>query len=665
MGRKPKSELPKTKRKAIPHSRRKQEAPKLLGEQHKDKMVGKKAKVNANGAVTAAAAAPLRKKGKEEMKVTKKRKVEEVVESDDEMELQDHFETKGKKKAAAAAPKNKIEKPSKQANPFVQQKSESANNKKKTVQKVQAAPVAASTGKKNLSKKRPVESESEEDDEEEDDEEYDEDELLGDDDFDDEAFQSEGKIKMFDDDDNDEEEGEGEGEEDEEDGINEDDDYLGDGTGFDEEDSDMDSDGYDEEDDEEGLTKFEKQSKKLDKKLARQKKESDLEMQLNIKQQERVALPDEEDEDIPSNLQEVKQRMDDIVRVLGDFQNLRDPNTPRASYVSRLTKDVCLYYGYSEFMAQKIMSLFSIPEAIEFFEANEVPRPVILRTNTLRTRRKELIQALTARGVNLQPIDKWSKVGLQVFDSPVPIGATPEYLAGQYMLQSASSFLPVIALAPQENERVLDMAAAPGGKTTYISALMKNTGSIFANDPSEARCKAIIGNVHRLGCTNVIVVNYDGRAFPKVIGGFDRVLLDAPCSGTGVISKDQTVKTNKTEQDFQLLSHTQKELVLAAIDSVDAKSPTGGYIVYSTCSITIEENEDVIQYALKKRPNVKLVPTGLEFGVEGFTSHSGKKYHPKMNLTRRYYPHTHNMDGFFVAKLKKTSNVIPTTTNKE
>lgn len=112
---------------------------------------------------------------------------------------------------------------------------------------------------------------------------------------------------------------------------------------------------------------------------------------------------------------------------------------------------------------------------------------------------------------------------------------------------------------------------------------------IFANDPNKARAKGLIGNVHRLGAQNVIVSAYDAREFPRVMGGFDRVLLDAPCSGTGVIAKDPTVKTNKTEKDFMVLPHTQKQLLLAAIDSVNHASKTGGYIVYSTCSVTVEE----------------------------------------------------------------------------
>lgn len=257
--------------------------------------------------------------------------------------------------------------------------------------------------------------------------------------------------------------------------------------------------------------------------------------------------------------------------------------------------------------------------------------------------------------MQLDPIAEWSKVGLKIYESTVPIGATPEYLAGHYILQSPSSFLPVMTLAPQPNERILDMAAAPGGKTSYIAQLMKNTGVLVANDLKKERLKSTNANLHRLGISNVVVTNYDGRKLPNIFKKFDRCLLDAPCSGLGVISRDPSIKVQKTWDDVRKLSHLQKEMIKAAIDCVDANSKTGGYIVYSTCSISVEENEAVVEYALQHR-YVKLVETGLEVGQPGLTKYNEKRFHPTMNLSKRIYPHVHNMDGFYVAKLKKFAN---------
>lgn len=419
------------------------------------------------------------------------------------------------------------------------------------------------------------------------------------------------------------------------------------------------SDDEDDEDDLENLNaaNMEAYSKALDEDEELEAEEAELELVQGAPQPRAKVLPTEEEEEAlagqPVDITAVRTRMIEIVKVLENFKELSEEGKSRADYTTRLLSDICEYFGYSEFLAEKLFNLFSPSEAMEFFEANEVARPITIRTNTLKTRRRDLAQTLVNRGVNLQPIGAWTKVGLQIFDSQVPIGATPEYLAGQYILQAASSFLPVMALDPKENERVLDMAAAPGGKTTYISALMKNTGCVFANDANKARTKSLIANIQRLGCKNTIVCHYDAREFPKVIGGFDRVLLDAPCSGTGVIAKDESVKVSRTEKDFIQIPHLQKQLLLSAIDSVDANSTTGGVIVYSTCSIAVDENEAVVDYALRKRPNVKLVETGLQIGKEGFTSYRGKHFSDKLLLTRRYYPHTYNVDGFYVAKFKK------------
>ncbi|KAJ5318174.1 hypothetical protein PENANT_c052G06100 [Penicillium antarcticum] len=422
------------------------------------------------------------------------------------------------------------------------------------------------------------------------------------------------------------------------------------------------SDDEDMSDAEERLTaaNIEGLSRKLDLEQQAEEEEAEAELQ-EAALQTNIAGPDvfadQSQQGLAPDLQLLRQRITDTIRIMGDLKTLGQAGKSRADYIDLLLTDICTYYGYTRFLAEKLFNLFTPMEAFAFFEANETPRPVVIRTNTLRTNRRSLAQALINRGVVLEPVGKWSKVGLQVFESPVPLGATPEYLAGHYILQAASSFLPVMALAPQPNERVLDMASAPGGKTTYMSALMRNTGCVIANDASKPRAKGLIGNIHRLGCKNTVVTHMDARtAFPKALGGFDRVLLDAPCTGTGVISKDPGVKTSKNERDFLAIPHMQRQLLLAAIDSVDHASKTGGYIVYSTCSVTVEENEAVVQYVLRKRPNVKIVDTGLgDFGSPGFLSYMGKKFDAKMALTRRYFPHRENVDGFYVCKLKKTA----------
>ena len=355
-----------------------------------------------------------------------------------------------------------------------------------------------------------------------------------------------------------------------------------------------------------------------------------------------------------------------------------------------------------------------VPEALELFEANETKRPVTLRTNTLRARRRELASALIARGVRLDPVGAWSKVGLVVFESQVPLGATPEYLAGHYMLQGAASLLPVMALGPRPGETVVDVAAAPGGKTSHLAALMRNKGTLFANEASPTRLRSVTANLTRLGVTCAVVCNYDGRHLPRVLGKAcaDRVLLDAPCSGTGVVAKDPAVKSSKSRADIFKCAHLQKELLLAAIDlccpakkkvaaagkkkskkskkksskkdgdddsgdddddddddegtaaaaaaaaaaaSNDDDYDGGGTIVYSTCSIMVEENEAVIDYALRKR-NVRVVDAGLAFGRPALANWREHRFHPSVAMARRFYPHAHNLDGFFVCKLQKISN---------
>ena len=192
------------------------------------------------------------------------------------------------------------------------------------------------------------------------------------------------------------------------------------------------------------------------------------------------------------DMSEVNLKIQNIIDILSDFKNKRSKDMSRSDYMTELKNLVMVYYDYNEDIANLVLYLFPPNEAIEFLDSNNTQRVMTIRANTLKTKRRELAKSLIQRGVNLDPLAEWSKVGLKIYDSQVPVGATPEYLSGQYMLQSGSSFLPVLALGIQEDEKILDMAAAPGGKTTYIAQLMKNTGVLVANDLKKERIKVFL-----------------------------------------------------------------------------------------------------------------------------------------------------------------------------
>lgn len=380
----------------------------------------------------------------------------------------------------------------------------------------------------------------------------------------------------------------------------------------------------DDSDDEE--MEVERQSRLLDARHKEEKEEADEELRATVASHTSIYhLPTKEelekdvDRVVPPS--ELKSHVESILEVLADFKQRREPGRSRKEYVDQLGLFIAELYGYLPELIEYFLTMFSPSEALEFVDNSDKQRPLVIRTNTLKTRRKDLAMALMKRGVSLDPLASWSKVGLKIMESPVPIGATPEYLSGHYMLQSAASMCPVLALSPQPNERVLDMSAAPGGKTSYIAQLMRNTGVVFANDLKADRQKATVANLHRLGVKNVITCAHDGRKLAKFFQQykFDRVLLDAPCSGLGVISRDPSCKVQRTLADVQKTAHLQKELLLAAIDVLNHKSKTGGVMVYSTCSVSVTENEEVVNYALQKR-DIKIVDTELDFGTSTASS---------------------------------------------
>lgn len=303
-----------------------------------------------------------------------------------------------------------------------------------------------------------------------------------------------------------------------------------------------------------------------------------------------------------------------------------------------------------------LLGIFSPSEFVQFVQACETPRPLTIRVNTLRLKRKELAAMLIPKGVELEPVS-WCHDALTVFKSQVPIGATPEYLRGYYMPQDAASMLPVLALKPAPGERVLDMAAAPGGKTTHMCQLMKNQGIIVANDASLDRIRGLQSNLSRMGCTNAIIINYPGQDIPY--GGFDRILLDAPCTGLGVISKDQRVKATRTMDDVRKMQDLQRRLLWKALDMLDNSPAKPRLVCYSTCSVSIGENESVVDYVVSKRGDCRIVDTGLDVGRPGLKGYKGNRFVPGMEKARRFYPHVHNVQGFFLCLIERKPGMRP------
>jgi NOL1/NOP2/sun family putative RNA methylase len=216
------------------------------------------------------------------------------------------------------------------------------------------------------------------------------------------------------------------------------------------------------------------------------------------------------------------------------------------------------------------------------------------------------------------------------------LASSPEYLQGLFYLQDASTQLAAEVLNPQQTDRVLDMAAAPGGKTTHLAARMKNKGVIVALDSSHGRIQKLKNNLERLGVANCVVYQKDAQYVSDLNMQFDKVLLDAPCSGN--FSLDAQWFEKRDFEGINANARLQKKLLRSAV----GVCKPGGIVLYCTCSLEKEENEDVIEWALDEL-NVELVPINEDVGVAGITE--------KTALCKRIWPG--ETQGFFLAKLKK------------
>jgi NOL1/NOP2/sun family putative RNA methylase len=268
-----------------------------------------------------------------------------------------------------------------------------------------------------------------------------------------------------------------------------------------------------------------------------------------------------------------------------------------------------------------------------------------LRVNTLRIDENKIVDRLKKLGVKLSKIS-FTDYGYY-YDAKFSLGATAEYLNGYYYLQEAASQLPPQILNPKPEEAVLDMCAAPGSKTTALAQYMHNKGTIIALDSEPRRLFALRNNIERCGIANTIIYKKDARFVFDLGIEFDRILLDAPCSGNYVIEEDFFLKKNL--EGIRERSRLQKELLKAAVKVLKK----GGTLVYSTCSLEPEEDEMNIDWLLSKYPGMRLEDTGLRIGDSGLTNVFGKKLNPEISKCRRFWPEKTGTEGFFIAKLTK------------
>ncbi len=270
--------------------------------------------------------------------------------------------------------------------------------------------------------------------------------------------------------------------------------------------------------------------------------------------------------------------------------------------------------------------------------------------NTLTHTREEILAIFSREKIAATPLS-WHDTALSLDTDKDTLTRLPEFMEGYFYLQNPSSLLPVLALDPQPGEKVLDLAAAPGGKTIHAAIKMANAGQILANDLSPGRVARMRRLLTTYGVTNVTATAIPGqRLWMKYPGYFDRVLLDAPCSmhGTDTPSTDSPAK----------MARLQRWLLRSAISACRP----GGIIVYSTCTTAVEENEEVIDWILRRDAGkVSVEPYAITSGVERSpgilptftTTTSGIPLHPSVTNCVRVEK-SGDFEGFFVAKLKRT-----------
>lgn len=303
-----------------------------------------------------------------------------------------------------------------------------------------------------------------------------------------------------------------------------------------------------------------------------------------------------------------------------------------------------------------LSSLYGESSAKDYLDfINEEPTSYI-RINRLKTTKEKLSETLL-KDYNIKTEEiKGFKDTLRVAEKNDLLGKTIEHIIGEYYIQGLSSMIPPLILNPQPDDIVLDLCAAPGSKTTELAEIMENRGTIVSNEIQLDRVKMLVYNIDRMNIINTGVIHTKGEWLSKHYADhFDKILVDAPCSGLGIIQKKGEVNNWWSVKRAERLGELQLKLLIAAIKMTKVE----GEIVYSTCTLTPEENELILDKVLKKYP-VQIQKIELPIKSHpALINYNGRELNPEISKGRRIFPWEANTDGFFIVKLNKTGETNP------
>jgi len=295
-----------------------------------------------------------------------------------------------------------------------------------------------------------------------------------------------------------------------------------------------------------------------------------------------------------------------------------------------------------DWLVARLQAFMSDAEILALARGMQQPAPLDLRVNTFSDTREEVLKTLAAAGIEAGPTP-YSPFGVRVKGKPA-LNRHPLFLKGKIEVQDDGSQLLGLLVAPKRGEMVADFCAGAGGKTLLLGALMHSLGRVYAFDVSEKRLAQLKPRLKRSGLSNLqpqLISNENDIKIKRLAGKLDRVLVDAPCSGLGTLRRNPDLKWRQQPSDIEELTVKQANILTAAARLVKP----GGRLVYATCSILPEENEQIVEAFLKAHPDFALVNCAEALAQQHVTLDTGKYL--------RLYPHLHGTDGFFAAVMEK------------